>query len=209
MESEEFKNNMIIETYKEYSSKIGDRKLIYKSVVKEYDIKMAIYPGSHIDIAPFLVIPKVTYIDNFKGAIKFFKEIETIEKYIEENKDYKSLCEIEFIGEDYRSSLNVEKVDIIISQYTGFVGQYTKHYLKVGGILLANDSHGDASLARFDDDFGFIGIIDSKNNINNNSLEDYFKLPKEKTIDLVGVKVKMKGLKYTHRVENYLFDKIK
>ena len=202
-------NNKTIETYKEYANKIGDRKTLYKSVVREYDIKTAIYPGSHIDIAPSMVIPKVTYIDNFKGAIKFFKEIDTIKKYIEENKEYEAPCEIEFIGEDYRKALPIEKVDLIISQYAGFVGQDTKNLLKFGGILLANDSHGDVSLARFDDEFELIGTINGRDKIQKNDLEDYFKLPKEKMIDLEEVKAKMKGLKYKLKAENYLFRKIK
>jgi hypothetical protein len=32
------------------------------------------------------------------------------------------------------------------------VAQATKQFLKVGGILLCNDSHGDATLVRFDED---------------------------------------------------------
>ncbi len=45
------------------------------------------------------------------------------------------------------SIATIEPVDLIISQYAGFVGQETKRYLKEGGILLCNDSHGDATLA--------------------------------------------------------------
>lgn len=202
-------NQTIIERYKEYSNKIGDRKSLYTSTVEEYGVQTAIYPGSYIDIAPSLVIPKVTYIDNFKGAIKFFKEIDTIKKYIEENKEYEAPCEIKFIGQDYRKSLAIEKVDLIISQYAGFVGQDTKDLLKVGGILLANDSHGDASLTKFDADFKLIGIINNGNKIQKKKLDDYFILPKEKRVDLEEIKTKMKGLKYETRAENYLFQKIK
>jgi hypothetical protein len=35
----------------------------------------------------------------------------------------------------------------------------TKQFLKLGGIILCNGSHGDATLARFDEDFKFIGIV--------------------------------------------------
>jgi len=202
-------NNEIIEAYIDYINKIGDRKELYKVVARNYFIQTAIYPGSHIDITPSLVIPKVTYIDNFKGAIKFFKNMEIIEKYIEQNKDYPDLCKIEFIGQDYTQPLEIKPVDLIISQYAGFVGKETKKYLKIGGILLCNDSHGDATLAKFDDDFDFLGIVDNKNKIQSNNLEAYFKLPKEKAVDIKSVKEKMKGLKYSLTAENYLFRKIK
>lgn len=200
--------NVIIE-YNEYKNKIGNRKEIYKVVAKKYKIKSAIYPGSHIDIAPSLVIPKVIYVDNFKGAIKFFSKMESIKKYIVENKEYKSLCEIDFIGQDYNKELNVEEVDLIISQYAGFVGQATKKYLKIGGILLCNDSHGDATLANFDEDFEFIGIIGKNNKISNVKLNQYFVLSRNRTVELTKVKEKMKGPKYKLTVENYLFCKIK
>ncbi len=61
----------INDEYLSYMTKIGDRKSLYESVVKQFSIKSAIYPGCHIDITPSIVIPNVTYIDNFKGAIKF------------------------------------------------------------------------------------------------------------------------------------------
>lgn len=199
----------IIETYRDYANKIGSRKVLYKVVAKEYDIHTAIYPGSHIDIAPSMVIPKVTYIDNFKGAISFFKHMDIIKEYIDQNKEYEEICEIDFIGQDYTQPLKIEKVDLIISQYAGFVGQATKQVLKKGGILLCNDSHGDATLARFDEDFELVGIVDNKKKIQSNNLEDYFILPKGKTIDLEIVKKKMKGLKYKLVAENYLFRKIK
>lgn len=56
-------------------------------------------------------------------------------------------------------------MDLIISQYAGFVGQATKVYLKKGGILLCNDSHGDATLAYCDSDYEFVGVINLNNMI--------------------------------------------
>ncbi|MGB3161784.1 MAG: hypothetical protein WBA84_11120 [Carnobacterium sp.] len=177
--------------------------------MNKYKIQSAIYPGSHIDITPSFFIPKVTYIDNFKGAIQFFKDKETIENFIEINKVYSNPVQLTFIGQDYTEPLDIEAVDLIISQYAGFVGQATKDYLKVNGILLCNDSHGDASLAKMDEDFEFIGIVTNDYAIQTSNLEDYFKLPKNKEIDLTSVKDKMKGLKYKVVAENYLFRKVK
>lgn len=203
------KDEKVINEYKEYVSKIGNRKALYKKVAKKFGIKSALYPGSHIDIAPSLVIPKVIYVDNFKGAINFFKNIEEIKRFIEANKEYKELCEVIFLGQDYTKEMNIEPVDLIISQYAGFVGQATKKYLKTGGILLCNDSHGDATLSRFDNDFEFIGVIGKNNRIINTQLDDYFVLSRNRAVDLAKIKEKMKGPKYKLTAENYLFRKIK
>ncbi|NDL67284.1 hypothetical protein [Anaerotalea alkaliphila] len=180
--------NGIVETYQTYASKIGNRKALYGAVAKEFDIRTAIYPGSHIDIAPSMVIPKVTYIDNCKGAIDFFKRMDAIREFIGQNKEYPDACEIYFLGQDFTKPLEIEESDLLISQYAGFVGQAAKKLLKVGGILLSNDSHGDATLARFDEDYGFIGIVDRQNRIRCDGLDKYFALPKGKPVYLEAVR---------------------
>ncbi|MGM0897000.1 MAG: hypothetical protein ACQEV0_03820 [Bacillota bacterium] len=200
--------NQFLEEYQMYINKAGDRKALYKAVAAEYGIRNAIYPGSFIDISPSLVIPEVTYIDNFKGAIRFFKQMDGIKNYVEKNKEYPDACEISFIGQDYTEPLEIGQVDLIISQYAGFVGQETKRYLRRGGILLCNDSHGDATLARFDEDFEFIGIVNEKNKIETGQLDRYFKRPRGKEMDLPAVKKNMKGWDYSVAAENYLFRKV-
>jgi hypothetical protein len=199
--------NKFINEYQQYVAKTGNRIDLYRLIASKYNIKTALYPGSHIDIDPSLIISKVTYIDNFKGAIKFFKNTEGIREYLDKNKEYPSLCKFDFIAEDYTKPLKVAKVDLIISQYAGFVGQATKKLLKSGGILLCNDSHGDATLAQFDDDYELIGVVES-NKILINKLDEYFKLPKDKLVDLNVVRKKMKGLKYIKNADNYIFKKL-
>ncbi len=194
-----------LKEFEEYKSKIGDRISIYSLVAKKYNVKRALYPGSHIDISPSMVIPEVTYVDNFKGAIKFFEDIRDIEKYVNRNKEYQEMCNIIFIGTDYNNELNINKVDIIISQYAGFVGQATKRYLKEDGILLCNDSHGDATLAYLDEDYILVGVIDQHNNISTKQLEKYFVLKNGRQIDENKVRSTMKGPKYEIQATNYIF----
>ncbi|WP_381415247.1 hypothetical protein NPX79_00880 [Spiroplasma endosymbiont of Anurida maritima] len=197
----------VVKEYQEYASKIGDRKSIYEKVVDKYNIKTAIYPGSHIDISPSFIIPNVTYVDNFKGTIKFFKNIDKIINYVEENKEYQDTVKVSFIGENYKNLNHTEKVDLIISQYAGFVGQDTKHLLKVGGILFANDSHGDATLAFLDSDYELIGVMNT--NIETNNLDSYFTRKNNEAINRENVLKTMQGPKYNKKAQNYIFKKVK
>ena len=197
----------VSDMYEAYAQKIGDRKQVYETIASTFDVKRALYPGSHVDIAPSLVIPHVIYVDSFKGTIRFFKNLEMVQELVNERKEYDERCTIEFFGQDYTQPLDIEPVDLIISQYAGFVGQATKDYLKPGGILLCNDSHGDATLARFDEAFELIGVIGSANELVQTKLDEYFRLPKEKVVDIAEVKKTMKGPQYTKQVENYLFQK--
>lgn len=196
-----------LKEYHEYQAKIGNRAALYRAVARAFGVKSALYPGSHVDVAPSLVIPKVTYVDSYKGTIQFFRQMDVIQSFLEREKEYPEACEISFIGSDYEKELGVDPVDLIISQFAGFVGQATKRYLKPGGILLCNDSHADATLARLDEAFELIGVIDEKNQITSAHLEDFFQLPRARAVDLVNVRQTMKGPKYTHLAENYLFRK--
>jgi hypothetical protein len=199
-----------IKEYLKYIYKLGDRFGVYQMIAQTYQINRALYPGSHIDIAPSLYIPQVTYIDNNKTAPKFFKQMDTIYEYLNQNKKYKQPCQLAFLDQDYSLPLNVEAYDLIISLYAGFVGQATKAYLKDDGILLCNDSHGDATLAYFDPDYQLIGIAKYAKkqwSIKNRTLEKYFKLSNNRTPDLDKVLSTMKGPKYLAKEEYYLFKK--
>ena len=197
--------NNPINQYLDYIQKIGDRKDLYKAVAKHFNVTRALYPGSHIDISPSLVIPDVTYIDNFKGAIQFFDNLEPLVDYANQNKEYEGACHISFYGKSYEDHLELAKVDLIISQYAGFVGQSTKRYLKEDGILLCNDSHGDATLAYLDADFEFFGVVEANNTIVTEDLEKYFKFARQRDIDREKIVKTMKGPKYKYQAPNYLF----
>ena len=191
--------------FEEYAKKTGNRLDLYRLIANKYHIKSAIYPGSHIDIHPSFVIPSVVYIDNFKGTKMFFKEMDSIATYIDKRKEYQEDVNISFLGMDYEEDLGVEPVDLIISQYAGFVGQKTKKYLKENGFLLCNDSHGDATLAYLDPMFELIGVINEKNQIQTTELDVYFTFSRPRAIDVEKVIQLMKGPKYKYQAQNYIF----
>lgn len=195
--------------YESYARKIGNRVPLYNTVKQAFKINKVLYPGSHIDIAPSLVFPSVTYIDNFKGTKKFFDHKNDVSKYIYINKVFNGDSEFIYLNEDYeRVKLN-QQYDLLISLYAGFISIACKQYLKQGGILLCNDSHGDATLAYLDSDFDFIGIVDSNGKIKNKGLEAYFTYARKRLIDKEKVLREMKGPKYKLRAEYYLFRKIR
>ncbi len=105
----------------------------------------------------------------------------------------------------------MEDFDLLISQYAGFISDSCKVYLKIGGILLVNNSHGDAGLASIDKDYQLIASIHKskgKYRISYSSLEQYF-IPKRKlniTIDYLHELGK--GIGYTKTAPLYLFQRI-
>lgn len=197
----------MIRVYKDYMDTIGSRQAMYEVVIDAYDIKSILYPGSHVDITPSFLVGKVTYVDSFKGTQSFFKNFDQIKSFIASNKVYEEDVDLVYYHQDYQKPLAIEPVDMIISQYAGFVGQATKAYLKKGGILLCNDSHGDATLAYLDNDYRFIGVVDDKDQLMINGLDKYFTFARSRPIDKEKVLKTMKGPKYKVQPKSYVFIK--
>lgn len=192
---------------KQYTS-IG----LFRALNANFDIEKVFYPGSYVHITPSLIFPNVTYADSFRNTYKFFEQEETIE-FIRKNKEYPEKPCIHFIQQDYNKPFhNIEKFDLVISQYAGFVGQAAKPYLKKGGILVCNNSHGDASMASIDSDYKLIAVYrrktDNKYSISEKNINEYLK-PKNGIIPTTKQLLQsMKGIAYTKSPSGYIFEKI-
>ena len=148
-----------IQEYKKYFHN-GDRRDIFLVLAKEFQIDRALYPGSYIHIAPSFFISEVVYVDSYKKTTRFFED-KSILNFINKNKKYNSVPKIRFHLMDYNKNIPepLEFFDILISQYAGFISLCCKRYLKPNGLVVANNSHGDASMAISDETFDFKGVI--------------------------------------------------
>jgi hypothetical protein len=200
------------ELYKEYMQKVGDRTELFEMLGKRFHIESALYPGSHIDITPSFFYRKTVYIDNFKKAEKFFANSDLID-FIFRYKVYGEEPAIRFYSRDYRKVVEEldNNFDLLISLYAGIVSKYCKKYLKKDGLLLVNNSHGDASMAYLDEDFSLYGVIyQSKKKLyfNQKNLEEYFIPKKEREITMEYLEKTMRGIGYKKTASFYLFKKL-
>ena len=192
---------------KEYTS-IG----LFREIKKKFDPKRILYPGSYIHITPSLVFSDVTYVDSFKNTHRFFESLE-VKNYIVKNKEYDEKPQYNFYHQNYLKDLpeELESFDVVISQYGGFVGQAVKKYLKGKGILVCNNSHGDASMASIDPDYELIAVYnrrtDEKFSISKKKLNEYLIPKKEITITKEFLEKTMKGIAYTKSPSGYIFRK--
>jgi len=199
-------------TYNKYFHK-GDRRGIFKVITEKFIIKKAIYPGSYIHVAPSFYIPEVVYVDSFKKTKRFFND-KNIQDIINKNKNYLEEVIIRFYLVDFYKEIEekLESFDLLISQYAGFVSQCCKKYLKPGGFLVANNSHGDASMASIDNSFELIGVIyysNKKYRFTKRNLDQYF-VPKKKNFKVTKEHLEktMKGIGYTKTASAYFFKKL-
>lgn len=199
---------------KYYVDRDFERLGLFSTLGEKFKIKSALYPGGFVHITPSLVYPKVVYIDSYKKAKEFFDD-PSVYEYISKKKMYKKKPIVKFHFKDYMKKIEEanESFDLLISLYAGFVSQHCKKYLKIGGYLLVNNSHLDASMASVDRSFEFVGVLNKKRNgtysFSDDKLEQYF-IPKKPVKITKKYLEKMKrGIGYTKSATVYLFKRIK
>ncbi len=204
--------NKIPNLYNEfYIKKNDERSELFKILSDTFNIKNGLYPGSFVHITPSFFISQMVYVDTDKRCNNFFSDKLTLD-YIIRKKTYNESPEIRFHHADFTNNINerAESFDLLISLYSGFISKYCKKYLKKTGVLIANNSHGDASLAFLDKSFKMIGIIKRYGNhfkISDKDLSTYFKTKTGKPIDIKKIKKTMRGPGFTKVAYAYIFKK--
>ncbi|HET6495030.1 MAG TPA: hypothetical protein VFH61_06670, partial [Thermoleophilia bacterium] len=92
-------------------------------------------------------------------AARFFAD-PAVATLVAARKDYAAEPVIVFHAQDYDEAIAepTRSFDLLISQYAGFVSRACKQYLAIGGHLLVNNSHGDASMVALDLDFELVAV---------------------------------------------------
>lgn len=192
----------------------SNREMTHLFVVlkKKYNIGSAIYPGSFVHISPAFIFPVTAFIDNDRRVAGFFAD-EAVLTMVSEKKKYKEAPTIHAFQQKYEkeTTLEEESFDLMISQYAGFISQSCKKYLKIGGVLLVNNSHADAGLAHLDDDYQLIGVANhtkDKWRISEEELDEYFVPKKGAHPSKKSLLATMKGVGYAKTASNYIFRRV-
>ena len=202
--------NKAYQAYKKYYiDRDYEQVDLFRLLKNEFDISSAIYPGSYIQISPSFIFPTVVYIDSDKNAIRFFQN-ESLHEIVKGRKEYSEDPTIVFHGIDYQALVDAyrSQFDLLISQYAGFISGVCKPYLRVGGYLLVNNSHGDAGMASIDPDYQLIAAVhrrSGKYRLSTTSLEDYFIPKKDIKVTRDLLLERKKGIGYTKTAALYLF----
>lgn len=198
--------------YREYHVNKSDERLdLFRGLVEHFGVTDALYPGSFVHVTPSFVIPRVVYVDSDRRAQGFYRNLGVME-LVDERREYEAKPSIGFHRSDYAEPLDEPdgSFGLLISQYAGFVSRACKRYLKVGGFLVANNSHGDASMARLDPDYHLVAVYRRKSErftFAFDELETYM-IPKtgvQPTLE--SLEQSMRGPAFTRSVAGYVFEK--
>ena len=190
-----------------------ERLDLFQILARQYGIERVLYPGSFVHVTPSFVFPDVVYVDSDRRAKRFFDSQEVLD-FVARRKDYPQPAKVTFYGVDYRQDFPEPEAsfDLLLSQYAGFVGQACKRYLKRGGWLLANNSHGDAGVAALDEEYMLVAAVSlrqGQHRLSDKNLEAYF-VPKSSKINVTREYLWElgRGIGYTKTASAYLFQRI-
>ena len=98
--------------------------------------------------------------------------------------------------------------DLLVSQYGGFVSRACRRYLRPGGHLVANNSHGDASMAALDPDYELVAVYRRRGerfSFTRDELDSYM-VPKRGAVPRrAELERTMRGPAFTRPVAGYVF----
>ncbi|MGB7424902.1 MAG: hypothetical protein WA903_08370 [Ornithinimicrobium sp.] len=138
-----------------------------------------LYAGSYVDIAPSVWFEDVSYVDVDRRAGQWAAHTSDVDALIaakreEAGSDAPGRATWAFHHRDYREPLPIEdgSIDLLVSLYAGFISEHCTRYLRSGGLLLANDSHGDVSMALLDPRYRLHAVVTSREDHYQVSTED-------------------------------------
>lgn len=200
------------EQYDAYMRRRGDQAGLFARLAAAFPIRRVLYPGSYIDTSPSFVFPAVTYVDTDRRAKAFFADTAGVLALVQSRQRCTGAPEIAFHAADYNVDLNepAASFDLLVSLYAGFVSPPCTRYLRRGGWLLANDSHGDASMAQIDPDYALVAALhqhDDGYRLTTHDLDAYF-VPKRRVVVTPELlRETGRGVVYTRPADAYLFQR--
>uniref|UniRef100_A0A7S3Z7Z8 Uncharacterized protein n=1 Tax=Lotharella globosa TaxID=91324 RepID=A0A7S3Z7Z8_9EUKA len=122
-----------------------------------------LYPGSYVDIHASVVFDDVVYVDTDRKAKRFFSSPDIVRGLVRghRQKDKKASFRFSFHPNDYMQPLPYPDgfFDGLISLYAGPISEFCSRYVKKGGYLLVNKSHGDVALAALNSQWVLVAVL--------------------------------------------------
>lgn len=190
----------------------GDRRRLFSALAAAIDVERVLYPGSYVDIAPSFVWPSVTYVDTDRRASQFFGDQVGVQELLVEHGAEPNARSVRFIAADYNDPLGLDEgeFDLLISLYAGFVSEACTRYLRVGGTLLVNASHGDAAMASIDPRYLLRAVVTSRSGdytVDARDLDSYLVPKRDVEVTEDSLRHSGRGVAYTKSPFAYLFER--
>ena len=191
----------------------GDRHRLFTAIDAAIPASSVLYPGSYVDIAPSFVFDDVTYLDTDGRAARFFQDHDGVSAIVAQHRESQSAAEWRFIHADYTDDLQLPRdhFDLLVSLYAGFVSEHCTRYLRPGGRLLFNPSHGAAAMASIDPTYRLVAVVKTRSGnytVSTDRLDTYLVPKQPATITAETLHESGRGVGYTKPAFAYLFQHV-
>ncbi len=188
----------------------GDRQRFFGAVAGSLDIATVLYPGSYVDIAASFVFDDVTYVDSDRRAAAFFADTAGVDDLIALHRAGRPVAAWRFVHADYMHDLPVADAgcDLLVSLYVGFVSRACIRYLRPGGWLLVNPSHGDAAMASIDPRYELAAVVihrSGRYTVSRQDLDRYLIPKRDVEVTVAFLEASGRGVAYTKSPFAYVF----
>ncbi len=155
-------------------------------------------------------MPSVTYVDTDRRAARFFADADLVASELADRTRPGAGIEVRFLPADYATDLPVPEsgFDLLVSLYAGPVLQHCRRYLRPGGPVLANASHGDAGLAALDPGLELVAAVlhrDGRYRLDTGTLRAYLVPRKPEAAEPERIRRSGRGIAYTTAAFAYGF----
>ncbi len=155
----------------------------------------------------------MTYVDVDRRAGRFFEDEGGIADLLAEHGVDPDHHAVRFVHADYSGDLDLadRSFDLLVSLYAGFVSEHCTRYLRLGGFLLVNPSHGDAAMASLDSRFRLRGVVVSRSggySVRTGELDTYLLPKRDVQITVEFLHGTGRGVAYSRSSFAYLFERV-
>ena len=187
-------------------AKRGDELGLFQEVARFAVVERVLYPGSCVHITPSLVFDNVVYVDTDPKAKRFFRDSDAVRALVSELRGTPQPVTIALHGvDDAQVPEPAASFDLLTSLYAGFVSQACGWLLCPGGLLLADDSHGDASMAALDASFELVGAFTRLDRLRTDELDTYLQPTSGRATTTDQLRRTGRGVAATRDAKAYLF----
>ncbi|MGB3762666.1 MAG: hypothetical protein WA966_05530 [Ornithinimicrobium sp.] len=196
-----------------YRSSIGNRSDLFAALTSAWSPTKALYPGSYLDLSPSTALPSVTYVDSDRRAARYFADKALLTAELQGRTLPGAGTDITFLHADYTKPLPIPQAssDLLISLYAGPIWEHCRQYLSPQGLLLANTSHGDASIAALDPALRLVAAVHhraDKYRLDTADLDSYLIPKRPSAADPDTIRRQGRGIAYTKTAFAYVFEPV-
>lgn len=141
-----------------------ERAEVFETIATRYAPASVLYPGCFLHLTPAFYFPRVAFLDKNERAAALFAQPHEVEAFVNDHKHYRQAPRIRFWQHDYNQALPLgrERYELLIVLHAPGALAAGKPWLAPGGLLLVNETYGQAQDAFQDPDFDLLGLFKGK-----------------------------------------------